>query len=429
MAEDSLNLSPRDRAAVLDTLQAILASPHFRKSKRYPALLDYSVRHTLDRDFNQLKERIVGAEVFGRPADYDTNDDPVVRIAAGEVRKRIALYFNEHPDSPVRIDLPIGSYVAEFRILKNDAAIDSGAKLQSETASARPVTLVPAPDAGPVSAGVPAPQPSRKFRASHRLVISIGTILCLVAGVAAWRYFQLQKEHQFWWPVLHNASPAVILVGQMPPNPGAQGSQAGSPTPDTLTTENRLPEHQLVMGNAIAAADVCGVFRVYGRPCSIIPARSAKLADVRNKSIVLIGAFDNPWTRRLLAPLRYQFVLGPQTAPPNEKLRSIVDKRQAANGSPWNVDFNSSPEQESKDYFIIARFHSDTTDSIVLVAAGIGPNATRSAGDFVAASDQLAQITSLAPASWKGLNVEAVLQTEIVQGQPGHVKILATEFW
>ena len=49
----------------------------------------------LDGRPEDLKERTIGIEVFGRAADYDTNLDHVVRSVAGEVRRRLAQYYME----------------------------------------------------------------------------------------------------------------------------------------------------------------------------------------------------------------------------------------------------------------------------------------------------------------------------------------------
>src|SRR5580704_13892272 len=105
----------QDRDAILRELEAVLASPHFCNSKRYPTLLQYIVDNTLAGKLDQLKERTLGVEVFERSPTYDTNTDTVVRYTAGEVRKRLLLYYSEHASSSgIRISLPAGSYVAEF---------------------------------------------------------------------------------------------------------------------------------------------------------------------------------------------------------------------------------------------------------------------------------------------------------------------------
>ena len=84
--------SPRDeeKFAILAQLERLLATPYFSHSRRFPAFLRYIVRTTVDGQGDQLKERTIGVEIFGKNADYDTALDPIVRVTAGEVRKRIA---------------------------------------------------------------------------------------------------------------------------------------------------------------------------------------------------------------------------------------------------------------------------------------------------------------------------------------------------
>jgi hypothetical protein len=103
--------SPVDASAVLAQLERILASSPFRNSKRYPALLRYVVEKHLNDASSELKERTIAIDVFGRDPYYD----PVVRISAGEVRKRLAQYYQETADAnELRIELPVGSYHPEF---------------------------------------------------------------------------------------------------------------------------------------------------------------------------------------------------------------------------------------------------------------------------------------------------------------------------
>ena len=106
-----------ERRAILEQLERMLASSHFSHSKRYPTLLRYVVEQALAGHSDQIKERVLGVEVFGRTSDYDTTQDPVVRTTAGEIRKRIAQYYHEpgHHDE-LRIELPSGTYVPEFCI-------------------------------------------------------------------------------------------------------------------------------------------------------------------------------------------------------------------------------------------------------------------------------------------------------------------------
>jgi len=115
--------SAEERALVLRELEAILSNRHFRGSKRYPALLKYIIEAVLEERSSDLKERTLGVEVFGREPDYDTSIDPVVRISAGEVRKRIAQFYHENGHhGGVQIELPLGSYVPEFLLRVPDSS-------------------------------------------------------------------------------------------------------------------------------------------------------------------------------------------------------------------------------------------------------------------------------------------------------------------
>jgi len=100
---------------VRDHLKEVLASHAFAGSKRTQDFLDLIVGHALAEDFDKLRERMIGAEMFGRPVGYDTGNDSVVRVKATELRKKLAQYYIESKGiQAVRIELPSGSYVPRF---------------------------------------------------------------------------------------------------------------------------------------------------------------------------------------------------------------------------------------------------------------------------------------------------------------------------
>ena len=117
MAElvEALGTAPRQE--VRAHLEQVLASPHFRHSRRCSALLRYVVEYNLDNQGKPIKERTLGQAVFERDLGYDTNQDAVVRNAAAEVRKRLAQYYQEAEPAAngLRIELPLGAYIPEFR--------------------------------------------------------------------------------------------------------------------------------------------------------------------------------------------------------------------------------------------------------------------------------------------------------------------------
>ena len=102
-------------ARVREELRNILSSEAFKGGKRAQNFLQLVVEHALAGRLDNLRERMLGVEMFGRPVDYDTANDAVVRVKASEVRRRLGQYYASCASPPaVRIDLPPGSYVPQF---------------------------------------------------------------------------------------------------------------------------------------------------------------------------------------------------------------------------------------------------------------------------------------------------------------------------
>ena len=106
----------RERA-VRAELDHLLESAAFRTSKRCREFLTYIVEQTVSGPRLKLKERSIGVDLFQLPHDFDTSQHTIVRVTATEVRKKLAQHYlaengNHHA---VRIDLPPGSYSADFK--------------------------------------------------------------------------------------------------------------------------------------------------------------------------------------------------------------------------------------------------------------------------------------------------------------------------
>src|SRR5271166_2399496 len=151
-SEESVDTTPvavpkmePDRLAIRNQLDRLLAHPFFQTSKRYPAFLRYVIESTLQGRADQLKERSIGIEVFGRQPDYDTNLDHRVRTVAGEVRKRLAQYYIEPGrENEIRFDLPPGSYVPQFRRPSATEPKLAGVIVQAAEAITIPLPVPPA---------------------------------------------------------------------------------------------------------------------------------------------------------------------------------------------------------------------------------------------------------------------------------------------
>jgi serine/threonine-protein kinase len=103
-------------AAVRNQLERILCSRGFARNDRLSKFLRYVVEQQLDREVPELKESVVGVEVFGRQPGYDPRRDSVVRTEAAKLRARLTGYYGgEGAADPVIIELPKGGYTPVFR--------------------------------------------------------------------------------------------------------------------------------------------------------------------------------------------------------------------------------------------------------------------------------------------------------------------------
>ena len=170
----SNELSAAQVQSIRRELALILSSNGFAVWKRFQEFLRLIVEHALAGEFDQLRERMIGVEMFGRQVDYDTSNDAVVRVRATEVRKRLAQYYAELDGSPaVCIELPAGSYVPKFSWGSAEAIPELRPELES-IAKAEKV----------------AAQPNSSTR-KLRLMAGIGSI-CVLA-LAAGFYFDRQR--------------------------------------------------------------------------------------------------------------------------------------------------------------------------------------------------------------------------------------------
>lgn len=151
-------LSPEQQALVLQHLERVLLSHSFAGSRRTQDFLRLIVGHALEGDLDSLKERMIGAEMFGRPVSYDTGSDSVVRVRASEARKKLALYYGENHEAvlPVRIELPSGSYVPRFHFetLARPLAHEMDPPAEPHLTEPHPTSVEPHEAAPPPSGGM-----------------------------------------------------------------------------------------------------------------------------------------------------------------------------------------------------------------------------------------------------------------------------------
>ena len=105
--------------AAREQLDRVLRSPGFAHNERLSRFLRFVVeRHLAGKD-DELKESVIGVEVFGRRPDYNPKQDAIVRTEAGRLRARLSeFYIGEGKNDPLIIELPKGGYTPSLRQLE-----------------------------------------------------------------------------------------------------------------------------------------------------------------------------------------------------------------------------------------------------------------------------------------------------------------------
>src|SRR5580692_4090902 len=110
LVEDSLEQENRME------LERVLASPNFRRAPALCKFLSYICESYFKGLAHEIKEYNIAVSALGRRSGFEPQVDPIVRVSAHSLRKRLESYYQgEGRLNPIRIVLPVGSYVPVFQ--------------------------------------------------------------------------------------------------------------------------------------------------------------------------------------------------------------------------------------------------------------------------------------------------------------------------
>lgn len=414
MTPETEVLDAKQKLAVLAELEQILSSHHFSQSRRYPAFLRFIVEAALRGETGRLRERVIGTELFGREATYDTNADPIVRMTAAEVRKRIAQFYRDAGrDDQTQIEVRAGSYVPIFvfpRQLKLAADVRQGIEeglakhLEGSGIHVEGAPVEQSPR--PVEA-LAAPRPLK------RLFYVPAIVIVLAAGLAAGWFLLRPRQpiNEIWAPLFEPGQSVTLCAGQpqIAPNLSLADSLARG---DVLTREDVL-----------ALTDLVSFLQSNGHKFNLKMSPNTTLADLRAAPVVLVGGLNNAWTLRELSRLPLQM----------EETRSgsggefRIFHRQNPEGRVWKISSLQTSAQQAQDYALIGRFIDQETGQPTIIAAGLGGAGTDAAVEFLTHNEQLQTLLRALPPGKK--NFEAVLGSTVVKSNQGQPQLLAVESW
>jgi hypothetical protein len=410
VAENHVILTEAEKTAVHEQLERLLASSYFSHSKRFPTFLRFVVHHALAGQGDLLKERTLGIEIFGRSPDYDTSADPIVRVTAAEIRKRIAQYYQEPGrEDEIRVSLLSGSYVPHFQWPHHrEAHVE-----EAPAALAVPLEHMQHEETSY--------KPSPSTRWSIAVILVLAVVVASAALVLVWKSTQRSPFDFFWGPVLNSSDPVLFCIADQNMYSEIALRDASDPTHQSILKDNLSA---VVMTDLTPIVKIAGLMQANGRKYSLKGEGLTNLTDLRNGPTVFVGAFDNAWTLRLTKPLRFHFGN-------NEDMTKLWISDANSSGPPaWVVDRTMQLKTNNyRDYGMVARFVDPNTGKLSIIVAGVARGGTIVAGEFLTDPANLDLLTKMAPKGSSKKNIEVVLSTEIIDGQPGSPKIEATYFW
>jgi hypothetical protein len=432
-------LSEEEKAKILGQLDHILESSWFRTSQRSTALMRHLVEETLNGRSDGLKQRPIAIGVFHRASGFDADADPVVRIAAGEARKRLAQYYGDPENTgQIRIELPIGSYVPVFRFPNIESVVDERPE---------PDLSIPIVEEPPISLGADvksaksdAPNPNQEIdhrperRWKRATLIAALSVVTVAAG--AWLAVRSVRPapgfDAFWAPVVAAQAQPLISVGdflttQMKFEPNGQRNPNRNSTSGMWKFgdgPNFPPSvRALTIENAAVVALVATTLAAKNRSSDLRIEANTSFVDLSSRPVILIGSYDNDWIIRITDKMRFRY-----EADNSHHLQWIQDSEKPAE----KIGLRSSdvwPSPTAEDFCIVARSIDPSTGQIVVIVSGLTYMSTTAAAQFVSDPKFLNDFARGAPKDWARKNVEFLISSKRVDWGIGPPRIVAYILW
>jgi hypothetical protein len=381
--------------AVRAHLTIVLASAEFESSRRSRELLAYLVEKTLLGYGDRIKERLIGEDVFGRPG-YEPSEQNSVRVAANELRKRLANFYEAHPAVEIQIDLPRGSYQPVFLT---------------------PAKAIPVPSEPP-----PAPVvPESRRKSSAWTWVAAASLIAAAAGSWLWTS-RPAPEDAFWAPVLAAKRPALIWCA-------GWGAVLTEPARDQILSHEKdlhlqpddiFPVDQLMaFGHTHGIATTMSWLGGHGRPAELRLGNWSMPADAGNRPLIAFG-FNNPWTVEMNRGLRFKVVH-------EGAMLAVVDQQNP--GRRWTIEWKRRGYDQTLDYGIITRIIDPVTGQVRISIGGLCHYSSQAGAEFLTTAEYWTEVDRTAPRGWKRMNLQVVLEVHVVEKVPQSPKPVAWHFW
>jgi hypothetical protein len=379
-------------------LKRIFESKYFAKAPKRRRFLEFTSGQVFLGEESKLNEYLIGVEVYERGADFDPQQDPIVRVQAHEIRRLLKNYYEEEgKDSPVRVELHPGQYAPVFRRVKIDSERLATSPVQGESPAANFARLTSQWQYG---------------------VMVLLALTCITLGFLFVREHSFspqptasrapaaalpESEEWFWKPFLVDGSQPLVVV----PTPPLLRLGTDGDNPQTLQhgyviPKNKMPEFRDTfhfsmlrnftfvptttdytgIGEALGLLDLSRLFTGQGMMVRVKTGRLTDYKEIQSGNAIILGG-GNAWSNRVFAK------------PPGFYVGEGVFKDSAAGPTKAPVyapKFDPVTNRLTQDYALILMEPNHTKQERLLLLYGLYTQGTEAAAEFVTNADRLAEL-------------------------------------
>jgi hypothetical protein len=419
------------------SLNEITQGAAFKGSPRSVQFLEYVISQAAAGRTDDLKERTIGVELFGRPPTYDTGEDAIVRVTASDVRKRLVQHYSgAGAASEFRISLPLGGYAPELiRVPKLETDV---------SAHQPPLEEITLNSAGPETSSTVTSEYGPWFGWKYWSLPILGMVAMVVGitlsimnrpGMLAVSGKRMWSSISAPWATLFDGSRPIVIVASDPNIEEIQRISHSSLSLSNYANQSYLPPgtsnlspseisfmKEILRGNKISSFDGSIIANLaslvtpgHGR-LLVKAARDFRMKDLQtDENFVFLGSpRSNPWTSMFDPHLDFQFAFNNQTQ--REYIRNVRPKRGESNEYvPTAGGFDTG-----ESFAIISVFHNPGYGGQVLIIAGASGEGTKAAGDIVSDPTRWSSILQACHLAKdrSGQSLQILLHLETMAGSP-----------
>lgn len=425
------------KAEVRETMRRILASRHFINAPTKQRFLQLICESYLDGRASELNEYMIGCELYDRDDNYNPALDPIVRVGAHGLRKRLESYYKgEGKNDEVILEIPHGSYAPSF--IRRSAQQEG-------------------PE--PAKADLDAPGSSAFIEKHSKTLLNLLVIsLLIITLTLAYSNTQLRLESKasahsremngvlkpVWETFLKDGNPALLVLGnpsvyrfRHPTDPAVLSKmrvdlnlEEARVMGDTLGREqlvvNNVSAPQLMLahdeyaclGEAIGLYRIAGLFNKMGKNLALKQSRRLVSEDLKNHDTILLGSsWVKEWQGN--APIRECFITGPAAAIIDQNLLP-GDERE------YFAKYDEETGKLIEDYALIAVKPGISERKKVMIVAGTRSEGTQAALEYLTDENYLADLNERFRRTLGGFPkyFQVLLKVSVDSGIPTNISVI-----